>query len=168
MYTNTHTCSLTHDQNDRGEGQCWLTEISGEEKCLVFVFEGRVVSDVLGGDCSRKRCGYLPRVPLYSLLNTENGGKCQILSEYKVADVARVLFWKLLSLTQSHIRPERSGSAQKQTVALCSCHCEMLRTHLEIRCTTNLHAKVINIFIKTLFSFSFFLFLRSWGDYVYI
>ena len=40
MYTHTHTHTHTV-QNDRGEGQCCLTEIFGEEKYLEFAFEGR-------------------------------------------------------------------------------------------------------------------------------
>jgi len=35
MHTHTHTV-----QTGRGEGQCCLTEIFGEEKCLEFAFEG--------------------------------------------------------------------------------------------------------------------------------
>ena len=42
-HTHTHTHTTIHTvQTDRGEGQCCLTEISGEEKCLEadFAFEG--------------------------------------------------------------------------------------------------------------------------------
>ena len=34
-------------QTDRGEGQCCLTEIFSEEKCLEFAFEGIESSRVL-------------------------------------------------------------------------------------------------------------------------
>ena len=48
----THTHTHTHTvQTDRGEGQCCLTKIFLEEKCLEFDFEGRKssrVPDVLG------------------------------------------------------------------------------------------------------------------------
>ena len=46
MHTHTHTV-----QTDRSEGQCGLTEIFWEEKCLELAFEGREssrVPDVLG------------------------------------------------------------------------------------------------------------------------
>ena len=49
----THTRTV---QTDRSEGQCGLTEIFWEEKCLELAFEGRESSRVPdGGDCSR--CG---------------------------------------------------------------------------------------------------------------
>ena len=37
-YAHTHTHTV---QTDRSEGQCGLTEISREEKCLELAFEGR-------------------------------------------------------------------------------------------------------------------------------
>ena len=41
-HTQTHMHTCTHIlQMDRGEGQCCLTEIFGEEKCLEFAFEER-------------------------------------------------------------------------------------------------------------------------------
>ena len=43
-HARTHVRTHTHThmvQIDRGEGQCCLTEIFGEEKCLEFAFEGR-------------------------------------------------------------------------------------------------------------------------------
>ena len=54
-HARTHTQAHTHThavQTDRGEGQCCLTEIFGEENCLEFAFEGRErsrVPDVFGG-----------------------------------------------------------------------------------------------------------------------
>ena len=48
MHTHTHTHTV---QTDRSEGQCGLTEIFWEEKCLELAFEGREssrVPDVLG------------------------------------------------------------------------------------------------------------------------
>ena len=40
--THAHTHTHTHTvQTNRGEGQCCLTEIFWEEKCLEFAFEGR-------------------------------------------------------------------------------------------------------------------------------
>ena len=53
-HTRTHTRTHTI-QTDRGEGQCCLTEIFWEEKCLEFAVEGRESAWRLGGDCSR--CG---------------------------------------------------------------------------------------------------------------
>ena len=53
-YSHTHMHACTHTrtvQTDRGDGQCCLAEIFGEEKCLEFAFEGRKssrVPDVLG------------------------------------------------------------------------------------------------------------------------
>ena len=41
MHTRTHARTHTHTQTDRGEGQCCLTEIFWEQKCLEFAFEGR-------------------------------------------------------------------------------------------------------------------------------
>ena len=44
MHTHKHTHTHTHThalQTDRSEGQCGLTEISQEEKCLELAFEGR-------------------------------------------------------------------------------------------------------------------------------
>ena len=51
----SHTHTYTHIvQTDWGEGQCCLTEIFGEEKCLEFAFEGKESSRVPDGvDCSR-------------------------------------------------------------------------------------------------------------------
>ena len=48
-----HTCMPAHThtrtvQTDRGDGQCCLAEIFGEEKCLEFAFEGRESSRVPG------------------------------------------------------------------------------------------------------------------------
>ena len=47
-----HTHAHTHTvQTDGSEGQCGLTEIFREEKCLELTFEGRessIVPDVLG------------------------------------------------------------------------------------------------------------------------
>ena len=48
MHTHTHTHTV---QTDRSEGQCGLTEIFREEKCLELAFERREssrVPDVLG------------------------------------------------------------------------------------------------------------------------
>ena len=51
-HARTHTYTHTHTvQTDRSEGQCGLTEIFREEKCLELTFEGREsnrVPDVLG------------------------------------------------------------------------------------------------------------------------
>ena len=38
MHACTHTRTV---QTDRGDGQCCLAEIFGEEKCLEFAFAGR-------------------------------------------------------------------------------------------------------------------------------
>ena len=53
MHTHTHTHTHTHarthastEQTDRSEGQCGLTEIFWEEKCLELAFEGRESSRV--------------------------------------------------------------------------------------------------------------------------
>ena len=41
VHTHTHTV-----QTDRGEGQCCLTELVGEEICLELAFEGKESSRV--------------------------------------------------------------------------------------------------------------------------
>ena len=57
------TACRMHTHSDKGEGQCYLTEISGAEKCLEFAFEGRecsslweIVPNVGAGACIAK-CG---------------------------------------------------------------------------------------------------------------
>ena len=42
-----------------------------------------------------------------------------------------------VTLFQSPIRLERSGSARKHRIALCSCHCEAIRAHLEMSVQIN-------------------------------
>ena len=58
-HTHTHTHTHMHIvQTDMGEGQCCLTEIFGDEKCLEFGRGNSRVPDVLGshGDQKSRHC----------------------------------------------------------------------------------------------------------------
>ena len=46
---------------------------------------------------------------------------------------------KATVIHSSRIRPERSGSARKQRIALYGCHCEAFRAHPEIGRSTSVH-----------------------------